>query len=383
MRGSILTAIPLLALAGAVTGCSERTAVTAPFGDAAVATYAIANATPSFTCPATATFTVSDEPSLQFAMSRAASGAVIAVRGMIGITADLLDTFPNVRLTCATPGSGFVAIPGNPDFLFLVQALAPGDAVDNLVLDASGLPEGPYFGSAANLRFVSNIVTCPANGECPFFDAAPGAIVTDNLFTADGSGTGIHLQNGADGSRIERNTIIATAPSLDPRFGGIRARDGSGVVIAHNLVMGPWLNSVSLTFLTDSRIENNDLRGAPLNGIMLGLSGSFRRVGVMRNAFRTNRVSGVGSLALRVAQACTNVFVGNNLEGITDRPAVVFDTTSGANAFVGNATSTLNLGSQDCDGDGIPDPNILTGTTAAIGTVLGMVVSDVMRGRLR
>ena len=117
-----------------------------------VATYALANETPSFTCPATATFTVSDESSLRFAMSRAASGVVIAVRGMIGITADLLDTFPNVRLTCATPGSGLVALPGNPDFLFLIQALAPGDAVDNLILDGSSLPEGPYFGSATNLR---------------------------------------------------------------------------------------------------------------------------------------------------------------------------------------------------------------------------------------
>jgi len=34
MRGSIFTAIPLLALAGAVTGCSERTAATAPLADA-------------------------------------------------------------------------------------------------------------------------------------------------------------------------------------------------------------------------------------------------------------------------------------------------------------------------------------------------------------
>jgi len=34
MRGSIYTAIQLLALAGAVTGCSERTAATAPFAGA-------------------------------------------------------------------------------------------------------------------------------------------------------------------------------------------------------------------------------------------------------------------------------------------------------------------------------------------------------------
>lgn len=34
MRGSILTAIPLLALAAAVTGCSERTTATAPLADA-------------------------------------------------------------------------------------------------------------------------------------------------------------------------------------------------------------------------------------------------------------------------------------------------------------------------------------------------------------
>jgi hypothetical protein len=370
MRGVIV----VLAIPTALWGCQEY--ATTPKD---VASYAITEGAPSSVCPATATFTVSDESSLRSALAQAGPGTVIAVRGMIGVTADLFVTTENVRLTCATPGSGLVALAGNPDFLFLIQALASGDVVDNLVLDGSVLPEGPYFGSAPNLRLVSNSATCPPNGECPFFDAAPGAIVTDNRFTAIGSGTGLHMQNGIDGSRIERNTIIATAPSTVSIFGGIRARDGRDVVIADNAIIGPWLNSMSLTFLNDSRIERNDLTGAPLNGILLGLPGSFRLVGLRGNVFRNNRASAAGSTDLRVAQACSNVFVGNSLQSTASGVTVFFDTTSGGNTFIGNSTAAIDLGSQDCNEDGIVDPNILTGITIARGNVPGMAVSAAMR----
>ncbi len=374
MRG----VIAVLAITAVLWGCREY--ATTP---TQVASYAITEGAPPAVCPATATFTVSDESSLRSALDQASPGTVIAIRGMIGVTADLLVTTPSVRLTCATPGSGLVALAGNPDFLFLIQALASGDVVDNLVLDGSVLTEGPYFGSAPNLRLVSNSVTCPPNGECPFFDAAPGAIVTDNRFTAVGSGTGLHMQNGIDGSRIERNTIIATAPSSIAIFGAIRARDGRDVVIADNVIVGPWLNSMSFTFLNDAQIERNDLTGASLNGILLGLPGSFRLVRLRGNVFRNNRARAVGSTALRVAQACGNVFVGNDLQSTSSGLTVFFDTTSGGNTFIGNSTAAIDLGSQDCNDDGIVDPNILTGTTIARVSVPGMAVGAAMRGRLQ
>jgi len=39
----------------------------------------------------------------------------------------------------------------------------------------------------------------------------------------------------------------------------------------------------------------------------------------------------------------------------------IFDGPTGANVLVGNVTVVIDNGSFDCDGDGVPDPNIITG----------------------
>ena len=54
-----------------------------------------------------------------------------------------------------------------------------------------------------------------------------------------------------------------------------------------------------------------------------------------------------------------------------------------SNTLAVNATSVINQGFHDCDGNGTFDPNILTGTTVARGGVICMTVSDALRGRLQ
>lgn len=61
-----------------------------------------------------------------------------------------------------------------------------------------------------------------------------------------GSLSGLHLESGTAGVRIEGNTHLATAPSTDPRFGGIRLRDGVDVTVSCNVVTGPWTAGLSL-----------------------------------------------------------------------------------------------------------------------------------------
>src|SRR2546422_9138995 len=75
------------------------------------------------------------------------------------------------------------------------------------------------------------------------------------------------LQTATDSDRVERNTIVASAPSTSFGLGGIRVRDGSDVVVADNVVQGPWSNSIATTTLTASHVVNNRLEGAVVNGI--------------------------------------------------------------------------------------------------------------------
>src|SRR3989441_3401636 len=91
MKRFVLHAIVLFPIAA----CHEPTQPGAPADRPAFSTMA------SVACPASPTFTVSDEASLRAALAAASPGAVIAIRGMIGIAADVFVTTPNVTLTCA------------------------------------------------------------------------------------------------------------------------------------------------------------------------------------------------------------------------------------------------------------------------------------------
>src|SRR5437667_1561480 len=93
----------------------------------------------SVACPSSPTFTVSDEAGLRAALAAASPGAVIAIRGMIGIGADVFVTMPNVTLTCAASGAGLFARSPFLDALIVVDLGGSGVVVDGLVLDASAV----------------------------------------------------------------------------------------------------------------------------------------------------------------------------------------------------------------------------------------------------
>src|SRR5437899_4079158 len=297
MNRFALHTIALLTLAA----CNEPTPPAAPADRPAFSTMA------SVACPASPTFTVSDEASLRAALAAASPGAVIAIRGMVGIAADVFVETPNVTLTCASAGAGLFALSPSLDALILVDLGGSGAVVDGLVLDASAVSVngfGAYFAGDAfgpglpvpNLRFTHNTVTCSPGG-CTLLAGTSGAVISNNTFTSAGSFTGVHVQLGVDNLdsvRIEGNTIVATAPSTDFRFGGIRLVGARHAVIRDNIVTGPWANSLSLATLSTSLITKNQLTGAAIYGIGLTRN-TFLTTFVLSSTFRSNLVTDQGS----------------------------------------------------------------------------------------
>ena len=315
MKRFVLHAVALLTFAA----CQDRTV--APTADRPSF-----STMPSIACPASPTFIVSDEASLRAALAAASPGAVIAIRGMIGLAADVFITTPNVTLTCSSAGAGLFALSPSLDALVLVDLGGSGVVVDGLVLDASAVPfegigayfAGVFFGPGLpvpNVRFTHNTVTCSPGG-CTLLAGTSGAVISNNTFTSAGSFTGVHVQLGIenlDGVQIEGNTIVATAPSTDFRFGGIRVVGASHVVIRDNTVTGPWANSLSLATLAASSVTANHLSGAAIYGI--GLTRNPRLTTfVLNNTFGSNVVTDAASGGVFARKACGNVFVGNNLQ---------------------------------------------------------------------
>ena len=325
----------------------------------------------STTCPLSPTFTVSDEAGLRAALAGASTGAVIAIRGMIGLAADVFVTTPNVTLTCAASGAGLFALSPSLDALIVVDLGGSGVVVDGLVLDASAVSvdgeayfAGDFFGPGLpvpGVRFTHNTVTC-SPGACIFLAGTSGAVVSNNTFTSPGSVTGVHVQLGVedlDSVRIEGNTVVATAPSTDFRFGGIRLVGARHAVVRDNIVTGPWANSLSLASLSMSTVTENHLNGAAIYGIGLTRN-PFLTAFVLNSTFRSNVVTGAASGGVFARKACGNVFVGNNLQGNGSNIGLIFPDTSGANTVVGNPSVIVDNGAYDCNGDGVNDPNIIT-----------------------
>ena len=329
---------------------------------------------------------MSDEAGLRAAIAAATPGTVIGIRGMIGITQDDTIATADVTLTCATPGSGLFAVAGSGVQDLLIAA-AKRDVVDRLVLDASQAGDSPLAGFndgttffAESIRFTNNAAMCAPGGECVFISGGLGAVVTDNHFEAPGSFSGIQLQVDVarvDGARIERNTLVATAPSIGLRQGGIRPADASGVVIADNTVAGPWRNGLSGARLAHSSVQGNQFRGAVRNGIRLSDGGPLFIAGIPAsdNVFSNNRITASGEAGIFAHLACRNAFAGNNLQGNAGDVGAIFPDSSGANTLVGNGTIVVDDGAFDCDGDGLNDPNVITGAAAVrhglhLGTAL-------------
>jgi hypothetical protein len=335
-------------------------------------------------CPIPADYVVSDEGQLLAALSAASPGHVIGLAAYFGITSDFFIVTDDITLTCATPGAGLYMAPG-AEVEVLINVAAERVVVDRLVLDGSGTYWSYYAVNngdswlAQDVRFTNNTVTCGTSG-CAFFVGVSGAIITDNDLEAPGSDSGFHLQGQGprdedgwslrrtDGSRVERNTIVATAPQAPGcgYCGGIRPRDGRNLVVSHNTVQGPWLNSISTAMLYDSQISSNQLEGAQWNGIALSRYPTSD-YSTVNNVFRSNQVNGSGFPGVRVLRACDNKFIDNdltdnNLTGDEDI-GMWLGWSSGANKLVrNNMNVVVDEGDFDCDGDGISDPNIIAGS---------------------
>ncbi|HUF51737.1 MAG TPA: right-handed parallel beta-helix repeat-containing protein, partial [Longimicrobiales bacterium] len=122
---------------------------------------------------------------------------------------------------------------------------------------------------------------------------------------------------------MERNVIIATAPSTHPRFGGIRVRDGRGILVANNRVIGPWTNAISATDVIEAVIEQNDLEATQF-AIAFGLNRvePALLISVSNTVVRNNRIEGAGTAGVFVFEACYNTLFGNafkldrNVDGV-------------------------------------------------------------------
>ena len=358
-------------LLGAAVGCQNE-----GLSPAAVRpSFATGAASP--TCAANPTVTVSDDTTLRAALKAAHPGDVIAVSGTIEVTADDTIATDNVTLTCATPGSGLVA--RGLEVVDMVTVTARGVAVDGLVLDGSRASDAPWFAFndgetafAQDVRFTNNTVTCTLFGACAFVVGGTGAVVSDNQFQATDAFTGVHLQaNGPDpnvvfpiridGARIERNTIVALTPSVGVRFGAIRPFDADNIVIADNVISGPWRNGISTTRLSHSQIQRNQISGAVVDGIRTASFGGVLR-GAAQNLFASNQVSGAGRAGIFADRACSNQFASNDLRGNAGDLGLFLTDTTGANVVAGvNNAVVIDNGAFDCDGDGRLDPNIITG----------------------
>jgi len=231
-----------------------------------------------------------------------------------------------------------------------------------------------FVAGSAGGRFTGNNVQCA--GSCLFADGSPRLVVANNQFQSAGSTTGIHLQLGTDGDSVAGNTVITTAPSFAAGLGGIRLRDAANAVVTDNIVRGPWVNSLALTDLTGADVERNSVEGAARFGIGMATGASFVPISMTGNVFRANRVSGAALAGISARLACRNSFVGNDLQRNAGDVGLVFDATTGANIFAGSATLVVDDGAFDCDGDGVNDPNIISGPgMARHGLHLGEVVS--------
>ncbi len=372
----------LVTLAALGTACTDQPHPAAP-------SFSLATAA---ACRTPANVVVTDEAGLKAALAAASPGEVIGLGAFFGITADVFIETPNVTLTCSTPGAGLFALSPSVDALVVVDIGGSGAAVDGLVLDASGTDPagvGAYFAgdvfgpgrAVPNVRFSHNTVTCSPGG-CTLLAGTSGAQILGNTFTSAGSFTGVHVELGIDeldSVRVQGNTVVATAPSTDFRFGGIRVIGAKNVVISDNTVTGPWANSLSLAQLSRSVVERNRLSGAAIYGIGLTRN-RFLRTFVLNTAFRSNVVSGAANGGVFARKACGNVFVGNNLQGNAGNIGLIFPDTSGANTVVSDPTVIVDNGAYDCDGDGVIDPNNIVGAGAVLhGVNLGQEVSDAFR----
>lgn len=344
-------------------------------------------------CLASPDHVVHDEVELRAALGAAAPWDEIALDGMIGVTSLLTVETPGLTLGCATQGSGLTqGAPFEGDPWGILWARAPDVTLRGLRIDGTPTTQVPVHAAddgglaLANVRFrfVGNDVTYGAQGGL-FTAAAKGVEVMDNRFHGESAQYAIHVQGQGFGSRVERNEAsVETGQFLMNRVAaGIRFRDGGGGRVADNVIRGPWVRGINLAELWDSDIVGNVVEGALTQGIRTGVNW-YQPVSVHHNRIQNNRISGAGLSAMFLQQACSNVLLGNHLSGNGDGVGIVFDVTTGLNVLTGNTVTALDNGAFDCDGDGAPDPNIITGKgRVGKGIPPGEIIGPVISGGRR
>ena len=331
-------------------------------------------------CTATADFVVTDQAQFFAALAAVNPGGTIAIDGMIELSTPALIDADDIRVTCATLGSGLISSSGPTPFA-LIHVSGDGVQVDNLFLSSEPTTA---FGGAANTVFVNsgadpverfrlrlNRIRCGNNGTCAFLVGAPGAVVSENLLESLGTVSGIHVQQGGGGPNpviltdntvVERNNIVAPTVSGSPLFGAIRVRDGSGLVVRYNATSGIWLNGIAVAELDGALIQDNFIRDAIERGI-IGSTNSPSPLSVRNSIIRGNRISGPQTIGINLIRACWNRVENNDVTVAPGALRAKFEATTGANVYVGNPASVVDQGSFDCDGDGFTDPNTISGST--------------------
>lgn len=340
----------------------------------------------SVACTTTGAAIVGTEAGLRAALAAARPGDVVAIDGMIAINgSEEVEVPEGVTLTCASTGSGVTATFWRPVLLFTAS---PNSSISGLVVQG-GNSDWPVYvlngylrTDVAGVRVDGNSVDCGWAG-CAFIVGAARTSVNGNTFgTVHNSSTGIHLQgNGPlriDGSTVTNNTVVANQPVGAPAFGAIRPRDGTDVVLRGNVIQGPWSNGIATTEVEEALYEHNTVEGARRFGMFFALIMN-RPITVRSSLFRANDFTSIGGAAVFAQRACGNVFVGNKLTPKAGHPTIAFAATTGANAVLGPASGIEDNGDQDCDGDGVADPNTVSGRTRR-GGYAGEIIAPVMQG---
>jgi nitrous oxidase accessory protein NosD len=217
------------------------------------------------------------------------------------------------------------------------------------------------FAAVDSITFAANTVRCAV--ACLFALGTSRVTINANNFSADGAMTGVHLQGGGEENRITGNRIVATAPSGSAAFGAIRIRSGARFLIQGNDISGPWSNGMAVQEFDGGRVDDNRMTGST------GVGAYF--LDTRATGFQGNVLAMTGQMGILLDRACGNTLAGNNLQHAAP-VGLQLGQETGANSYAGNRSLVVDDGAYDCDGDGVADPNILSGT----GTPLsGMAIN--------
>lgn len=338
-------------------------------------------------------FVVQDEGELRDALAAADPWQSIGLAGMIALGSELQLVKPAITLGCASPGAGLMAAPWfDGDAVDFMWVRAPDVTVRGLVLDGTTTLQMPVYADEGwempldnvRFRFVGNDIAYGPQGGL-FTAGARQVTVTDNVFHGERAQFAMHIQTQGGGSLVERNEMSVSEGSylLNPLAAAIRFRDADGGRVADNVIRGPFVRGINVTEVRDSDIVGNTVEGVLTYGIRTSIN-PYQPISVHHNRIRNNRISGAGVAGMYFELACANVLLGNKLDGNAAGTGVVFDVTTGLNVLTGNTVVALDNGAFDCTGDGVFDPNVITGKgKVGKGVPPGEIIGPVMSGGKR